>query len=155
MLGVIKNISEFHKKNVAEPAMDYQLCQNYTHLAQLITIGTPIAYYGLANIYQLPAFCDIFRNGIVVVGVDESDVIDMSVLLLINIVYAASASNVEIATDTFIYISFSTNSMFSTIVQRQINDFGNELKENRKTADLRLMKKSLVEIIELQKNFYE
>lgn len=160
MIGIAKHIVEIHKKNSAKKAKNYKLCEEYGNLSYLITIGLPTFYGILIIFYQLPAFIDIFTKGkirpsasIYLPDVNEADTIDMSVLFLINFVYFTFVANIFLATDAFICIIFLTIPMFSTIIQRQINDTTIYLKDKKKANDSMLIKKQLIDIITTQLEF--
>lgn len=163
MLGVAKSISEIHKKNAAENARDHKLCENYANFTKFIAIAIPISYHSLTAIYQLPAFLSIFLSGticpsmhIYLPGANQLDTTDMIVLLIINVIFAIIGMTILFASDTFIFINFTTIPMFSTIVQRQIDDFKKELmKVKRNTGDVKLIKKQLIEIIQMQLKYNE
>lgn len=162
MVDVINNISEIHRKNSAKNARDFDLCNRYAKLAEWIVVGFPIVYYTLALAYQLPAFLDILTKGKVrpsmnlyLPGVNELDTIDMIVLSLTNFMLAMFGVTILFASEIFIYINFSTIPMFSMIIQRSIDDFQNELRAKRKPRDLKLIKKQLIEIIEMQLKYNE
>jgi hypothetical protein len=79
----------------------------------------------------------------------------MSVLLLINIMLSIYGLAVMFPSDIFIYINFSTIPMFSTIIQLQIDDFKNTLKDKKQINYSELIKRQLVEIIEMQLKYNE
>lgn len=160
MVDVVKNMSKIHQQTAANSARDYQLCRKYANLSQLITIGFPLLYISSAMVYESPAYFDMFTRGIIrpsvniyLPGVNESDAIDMSVLLVVNVVAHYMVLLIICGTDPFIYIIFATIPMYSTIVQRQINDLKTELDDKQKASDIKLLKQQLIEIIEMQVNY--
>jgi hypothetical protein len=115
-----------------------------------------------AILYTLPTFLSIFTQGIIrpsigiyLPGANEHDNIDMSVLLLINITGQYLSYAIICATDSFILINFSTIPMFSTIIQREINDFNNKLKDKKTVNDLKLIKQQMIEIMKMQLKYNE
>lgn len=162
MVPVANSISPIHKKNSTESDRDYTLCEKYANISRSITIGIPVSYIFLATLFQLPTIIDIFTKDIIrpsasihLPGVNESDTIQMIALLLINVMAIALVLIIFYASETFTYIIFLTIPMLSTIIQRQINDFKNELKCKKKAGNFPLIKKQLIEIIEIQLEYNE
>lgn len=162
MLDIVNNISDIHKRNSAKNAKDHQLCANYGRLTQWITIGVPIVYLTSAILYNLPAFLNILTQGIIrpslgiyLPAANQYDNIDMSVLLLVNLVAQCLGFAIFAATDPFILINFSTITMFSTIIQRDISDFNNKLKDKKTVNDFKLIKQQMIEIMKLQLKYNE
>lgn len=162
MIDVLRNISEMHQKNSAKNARNYDLCRRYGKISQLIATGIPIFYLSIIIVYQLPACFDILTKGIIrpsmniyLPDIDEFDTIDMSLLFVINVAFVTYTIIIPIASDIFIYINFSTVPLFSTIIQRQINDFKNELRDKKTANNLKLIQKQLIEIIKAQKTYNE
>lgn len=99
----------------ARTARDFDLCKKYGNLCQLITIGIPLLYSILRIGYQIPAFYNISAKGIIrpsigvyFPGINESDAIDMSVLMLAYVVFATWDIIILFVSDTFIGMNFST-----------------------------------------------
>lgn len=88
-------------------------------------------------------------------GTNQLDATDMIVLLIVNVIFAVIGMTILFAADTFIFINFTTIPMFSTIVQRQIDDFKNDLQDKKNTGDVKQIKKQLIEIIQMQSKYNE
>lgn len=162
MIAVSNNIAEMHAKNSGRNARDYELCARYAKISQLITIGVPIMYAVIIIGFQSPAFLAILTEGkispsmhIYLPGFNQVDRLQMSILLLINFTFSAYCLVAIISVDVFTGIHFATIPMFSTIIQRQINDYKTELEEMKKSKNLTLMKRKLVEIMEMQLKYNE
>lgn len=162
MVSVVKYIAELHKKNSRSNARDFKLCSRYANLSQLIAVGFQVMYYSVVVIYQLPAFFGVLTKGTIrpslhvyLPGVNEFDAIDMSVLLLINVVYSIHNQTIHFASDPFIGINFTTVPMFSTIIQREINELMLRLKDRKARSDFKPNKEQLIDIIEMQIKFNE
>lgn len=157
LVMIANSVSDIHKKNAAESARDYKLCAKYADLSRYIAISIPASYSIVTIIYQFPTFMDIFTKGIIrpsasiyLPGVNECDTIDMTALLLVNVMLVTLGIVIYLASETFIYINFVAIPMLSAIVQRQINDFKHELEGKKKAVDFKRTKKQLIEIIEMQ-----
>lgn len=105
MLDVLDHISEIHKNNSAKSARDYKLCAKYANLSQLIAILV------LGTIHQSPAFFNIFAKGtilpscnIYLPGVNEFDMIDLSVILLVNVVASMLFLTLSTAAEPFVFL---------------------------------------------------
>lgn len=161
MVDVTKYIAEIHEKNGTKTARDFDLCAKYAKLSQWIVIGIPLSCHITGIVYQSPAFIAIFTKGIIrpsvhiyFPGANELHKIDMSVLLLFNVIFDMFAIAVVTASDAFIGINVSTVPMVSTIVQRQIGDLRNVLNP-KQNINSELIKQQLIEIITMQLNYNE
>jgi hypothetical protein len=157
MVEVVNNTSDIHKKNSAKTARDHQLCAKYGNLAQLITIGIPMLYCVTVAITNLTLYFGIFTQGITqptsiiyFPGVDTLNKIHMIVLFIFNIAYQYIFLAIVCVAESFIYMNFSTIPMFSTIIQRQIGDLSNNLKDKNNSKNLKLIKQQMIEVIEMQ-----
>lgn len=162
MIDVVNSISTIYKKNSTETARDKKLCEHYVKLSELIAIAYPIFLSMAAIVYQLPVFLNIFANGMIrpslsvyLPDVNPFDTIDMRVLLLVNVMFMVINMLVVMAIETFFDITLLTIPMCSTIIQRQINDFENDLKDKKALKNVALVKGRFVEIIMMQLNYNE
>lgn len=157
MIDVANKISVIHKKNALKTTRDHKLCEKYANLSQLIAIGIPIWYYTLTIGFQLPTVYDIISKGIIrpsmhiyLPGANESNMMDMSVLCLLNFISVIFGMIAITASDTFVCINFATIPMYSAINQRQIKDFKNQLKNKKIAGDSKGIKKQLIGIMQMQ-----
>lgn len=150
MVEILSNFSEIYKINASKNARHFKLCTKYATISQWISIGTPIIYSVAAISYQLPALVDILINILILPDINELDVIDLSVLLLINITLINVGVIILSAYDPFVYLIFSTIPMYSTIIQREINDLTDELKVEKTDNNSLQIKKQLIKIINMQ-----
>lgn len=160
MVDVTNTIAQIHKKNSDKNARDHELCGKYANLCRLLTIGIPLSYSIVAIGYQLSAFIDIFTKGIVrpslgiyLPDANQFDVIDMAVLLLTNIIFVATNATILAAADTFACINFLAVPMLSTIVQRQIMDFRNDLTDKKTPNNPKCVKAEIITIIKMQMDY--
>lgn len=162
MVAVSKNSAEIHRKNSGKSARDYELCARYANFIQLMVVGIPAVYWFVVTGYQATAFIGILTKGEIsppmhfyLPGFNESDRVQMSILLLINVILGYYGATLVAAADLFTGINVASVPMFSTIIQREINDYKTELQENKKNRNLMAIKRRLVEIMEMHMKYNE